>query len=210
MEVIDCVEVPSSGPDKVALLMPAFPMSLADASLTLPPLPTVIGEVIGEARDVLALNVSLCGICTVQAFACAGLAHGDIKPANFMLETSGTVICIDFGTAQNVGESFLEASNFSLNQPRAASSLYDIVSLGATIASLYDVSISPGATIDRTLTALRAVMARAGTPPLAMRIAELCLTSHDLSEIQRFIEETQHPELSLNTVVNFRSLCPPE
>jgi len=128
--------------------MPAFPMSLADAALTLPPPPPPSDVV--SPRDILALNV-LCGLCTVQAFACAGLAHGDIKPANFVLDASGTVICIDFGTAQDVGETFLESSNFSLNQAPTASSKYDIVSLGATIASLYDISPTSAPTREGTL-----------------------------------------------------------
>ena len=53
-----------------------------------------------------------------------------------MLASSGACSLIDFGTARKFGDSFSESSDFSLNELRVASVDYDLVCLGATLASV--------------------------------------------------------------------------
>jgi len=122
-----------------ALMMPLYSMTVGAASLAM-------DAGVGSALDVFALNVALCALAAVKAFNLAGLAHGDIKPSNLLVggDGSGLVVLCDLGTACECGESFAESSAFSLNLVRVASLRYDVVSLGATLASLLSVRINVG------------------------------------------------------------------
>jgi serine/threonine protein kinase len=86
------------------------------------------------ARSVLAINVALCGLASIFALNSAGYAHGDIKPGNMMLDSSGLVTLIDLGTAQRLGDYFTESSNFALGELSQSSVDYDLVCLGSTLA----------------------------------------------------------------------------
>ena len=124
-----CEDIPSDY-GRAALLLPIYPLSLADWMAALPSGPS-------RARDALSASAALCGLAAIAAFARAGWSHGDIKPSNIMLTySSSACVLIDLGTARAVGESFAESSIFSLNEPRVASAGYDLVCLGATLAML--------------------------------------------------------------------------
>jgi hypothetical protein len=119
-----------------ALLLPLYPLTVAAAEAALPP-----GR--SSARDDLALAVALSGLAAVAAFAAAGWAHGDIKPANMMLAAAADAdadaadcVLIDFGTARRHGEGFPEGSSFALTEERTASVGFDLVCLGATLAAV--------------------------------------------------------------------------
>ena len=180
-----CIVVPSAtagagaDADRAALLLPMFPMSVADAMAALP-----LGA--GRARDALAASVALCGLAAVAAFVRARWAHGDIKPANIMLAGGSSAACvlIDLGTARAIGGPdafFTESSVYSLNEPRDASTGYDLVCLGATLAELqHEIVITEGTTTRATLLAdVREAAAEAvaatGTRPPASIVAEEAL-----------------------------------
>jgi hypothetical protein len=110
-----CEDVPTER-GLAALLLPLYPLTVAAADAALPPGPS-------RARDDLALAVALSGLAAVAAFAAAGWAHGDIKPANMMLvggaaddddHGCNNCVLIDFGAARRHGEGFSEGSAFSL------------------------------------------------------------------------------------------------
>jgi serine/threonine protein kinase len=152
--------------DVFVLVMPLYPMSITDVVLTLPSGPCT-------ARDKLAQRIALEGLCSVAAFALAELAHGDIKPSNFMLDNNGHVVVIDFGTAKPIGGWFTESSPFSLNEDRTASTEYDLVCLGATVASVqHEIGIDQRSSRSSVLSALQAVD---GERSLASLFAEACL-----------------------------------
>jgi hypothetical protein len=136
-----------------ALLMPLFPMTVGVASLAM-------DTGVASAREAFLLNVSLCTLSGVKAFSAAGYAHGDIKPSNLLVSSdgSGKIVLGDFGTARKFGETFIESSEFSLNLERVSSLHYDVVSTGATLASLLSGSINVAACVD--IAGLVAAMAR--------------------------------------------------
>jgi hypothetical protein len=179
MRILRKVALPQAegGAERAALLMPVYAMSLSDAALALPPGPSA-------ARDVLALNAALCGAAAVAAFAAAGYAHGDIKPGNLMLDGSGLVAAIDFGTAQRVGTPFREGSGFGLDALGVAGAPFDLTCLGATLWSLQHASPLPPhctrASLAHALAAARAG-ASASRPPAAA-VAAYCLS--DAAESQ--------------------------
>ncbi len=169
-----CEDVPCDR-GLAALIMPLLPLSVADASWALPPGP-------GRARDTLAASVALCGLAAVAAFARAGWAHGDIKPANMMLAGGASAACVlvDLGAARAVGEGFTESSGFSLREPLVASARYDLVCLGATLAALqHELYADDGETRASLLASVRAAAAAAaaaaGARPPASHAAEACL-----------------------------------
>lgn len=142
-----CEEVPKHvGSDNlVALVMPVYPMSLSAVVLALPPEPSA-------TRNEVSRAVALRGLAAIAAFSLAGMAHGDIKPSNFVLGGAGEVVLIDFGTAQPLGSSFTESSIFNLNEPRKAATLYDLVCLGATLAHVqFGALIDDGVTTRASL-----------------------------------------------------------
>ncbi len=166
---ISLEEIPSTDmPDRVALVMPAYPMSVADAGLA-------FSSKLNHPRNLFAFNVAVCGLSAVQAFANVGRAHGDIKPGNLMLssDASGIIVCIDFGTSQEVGVYFEESSIYNLNQNRLAGIDYDLICLGATIATIQhpDIIIGFNSTVEDVLAAL---CLQSDRPP-ASKIAEFCL-----------------------------------
>ena len=169
-----CEDVPSDTIARAALLMPLFPLSVADAAAALPAGP-------GRARDALAASVALCGLAAVEAFARAGWAHGDIKPANLMLTGGASAACvlIDLGTARAAGEIFVESSLFSLNELRCASAGYDLVCLGATLAMLqHEIFVEEGVTTRASLleaVRLKGDIASSGARPPASLVAEAAL-----------------------------------
>ena len=156
-----CEDIPSAdAPGRAALLLPLYPLSLADALAALPAGPS-------RARDALSASAALCGLAAIAAFARAGWSHGDIKPANIMLTgASAACVLIDLGTARAVGDAFSESSIFSLNEPRVASAGYDLVCLGATLAMLQlELFVEEGVTTRATLLeAVRRVAADAVSP----------------------------------------------
>ena len=142
-----CEDIPSGeATGRAALLLPLYPLSLADALASLPAGPS-------HARDALSASAALCGLAAIAAFARAGWSHGDIKPANIMLTGASTAcVLIDLGTARAVGDAFSESSLFSLNEPRVASAGYDLVCLGATLAMLQlQLFVEEGVTTRATL-----------------------------------------------------------
>jgi len=159
-----------------ALLLPLYPLTVAAAEAALP-------RGAGRARNALALSVALGGLAAVAAFAAAGWAHGDIKPANIMLVGGDAEACvlIDFGTARPRGEAFSEGSAFSLAEERTACAGFDLVCLGATLAAVqHEVLIAERGMTRASLLAdvrrLGAVAAAAGAPrPPASLAAERCL-----------------------------------
>jgi hypothetical protein len=131
--------------DLVALVMPVYPMSLAAVVLALPPGPSA-------TRNEVSRAVALHGLAAIAAFSLAGMAHGDIKPSNFVLGGAGEVVLIDFGTARPLGGSFTESSIFNLNEPREATTFYDLVCLGATLAHVqFGTLIDDGVTTRASL-----------------------------------------------------------
>ena len=170
MGPISLEEIPSTDiPDRVALVMPAYPMTVSDAILAFSSKPN------HPPRNLFAFNVAVCGLSAVQAFANVGRAHGDIKPSNLMLSSdpSGIIVCIDFGTSQEIGNFFEESSVYNLNQARPAGIDYDLICLGATIATIQhpDIIIDSNSTVVNVLAALRLQNDR----PPASNIAEFCL-----------------------------------
>jgi hypothetical protein len=156
-----CEDIPSDyAPGRAALLLPLYPLSLADALVALPAGPS-------RARDALSASAALCGLAAIAAFARAGWSHGDIKPANIMLTgASAACVLIDLGTARALGDAFSESSIFSLNEPRVASAAYDLVCLGATLAMLQlELFVEEGVTTRASLLeAVRRVAADAVSP----------------------------------------------
>ena len=174
-------------PDTFALVMPVYPMSVSDALLALPP-----GA--STARDEIALAVALHGLAAVAAFASAGFAHGDLKPSNFML--GDNVVCIDFGTAKKIGGSFSESSIFSVNMDRTVSTEYDLVCLGATLASLQhdEVVIDQSSTRASVLASLQRIEKKYWSP--ASMLAEACLLpSPTLVELKTLAGRVSDPKL---------------
>jgi len=166
---VGCEDLHADALDRAALLLPLFPRSLADASGALPAGP-------GRARDALAASAAVCGLAAIAAFARAGWAHGDIKPANMMLSggASGACVLIDLGTARAVGAAFSEGSLFALSEPRLASAGYDLVCLGATLAMLQlELFVEEGVTTRASLLhAVRRALAGMADAPPAARVAE--------------------------------------
>ena len=158
LHIEQLIPLPSAETPQVVLLMPAYAMSVADAALAFPPGTTV-------ERDIFAFNVAISGLAGIYACALAGFAHGDIKPSNFMLSMKPLnappppMTLIDFGTAKPFGELFTEASIFNLNEKLVASVDYDLVCLGATIATLQDPTACPDD--DATRASFVAQLARA-------------------------------------------------
>ena len=132
---------------------------------------------LNHPRNLFVFNVAVCGLSAVQAFANVGRAHGDIKPGYLMLssDASGIIVCIDFGTSQEVGVFFEESSIYNLNQDRPAGIDYDPpICLGATtIATIQhpDIIIDFNSTVADVLAAL---CIQSDRPP-ASKIAEFCL-----------------------------------
>jgi serine/threonine protein kinase len=120
-------------------MMPLYTMCVGMASVAM-------DEGVGAARDVFVLNVALCTLAAIKAFNLAGFAHGDIKPSNLLVSghSTGVIVLCDLGTARMCGEHFEESSPFSLNLVRTASLRYDVVSLGATLASVLSASLNIG------------------------------------------------------------------
>jgi hypothetical protein len=170
---VGCEDLPADARDRAALLLPLFPLSLADASAALPAGP-------GRARDALAASAAVCGLAAVAAFLRVGWAHGDIKPANIMLSggASGACVLIDLGTARATGAAFSESSLFALNEPRLASAAYDLICLGATLAMLQlELFVEEGVTTCASLLrAVRRALAGGADAPPAARVAEGALT----------------------------------
>ena len=156
-----CEDILSAdAPDRAALLLPLYPLSLADALAALPAGPS-------RARDALSASAALCGLAAIAAFARAGWSHGDIKPANIMLSgASAACVLIDLGTARALGDFFSESSIFSLNEPFVASAGYDLVCLGATLAMLQlELFVEEGVTTRASLLEdVRHVAAKAVSP----------------------------------------------
>lgn len=163
-----CEDIPSAdAAGRAALLLPLYPLSLADAMAALPAGPS-------RARDALSASVALCGLAAIAAFARAGWSHGDIKPANIMLTgASSACVLIDLGTARAVGDAFSESSIFSLNELRVASVRYDLVCLGAMLAMLQlELFVEEGVTTRASLLeAVRRVAADAASPRTPAAIA---------------------------------------
>ena len=155
------------GVPRAALVMPPYAMSLAEAAMALPAGPS-------RARDALALAAAACGGAAVAAFAAAGYAHGDIKPANLMLDASGLVVAIDFGTARPLGHPFTEGSPFGLDAPREAGVSYDLACLGATLWVVQHGSPLPPRCTRATLLAALAAGDPGAAPP-ADQVAAFCL-----------------------------------
>jgi hypothetical protein len=124
-------------------------------------------------RDTIALAVALHGLAALATFAIAGFAHGDIKPSNFMLGDG--VVCIDLGTAQKIGESFSESSIFSLNMERKASTEYDLVCLGATLASFEHDEVVVDQTTLRAYVLRSLLEVKKDQRSTASELAEACL-----------------------------------
>lgn len=154
------------GRDLAALLLPIFPLSLADAAAALP-------SGVGPARNAIALSAAICGLAAVASFAAVGWAHGDIKPSNIMLSGSATgCVVIDFGTARKLGGIFSESSNFSLNEQRLSSVGYDLVCLGSTLAMIqHELFPEPGVTTRESLLAKLSSGAYAETPASIAAVA---------------------------------------
>jgi hypothetical protein len=72
-------------------------------------------------------------------------AHSDVKPSNLLLtgDGSGVLSCraTSAPRARARGEAFEESSIYSLNLMRTACLRYDIVSVGATLASVLSASL---------------------------------------------------------------------
>lgn len=174
------------GVRRAVLVMPVYAMSLAEAVLSLPP-----GA--SPARDVLALNTAVCGAAAVAAFAAAGYAHGDIKPSNFMLDGSGLVVAIDFGTARRVTEPFTEGSPFGLDAPGEAGVAYDLTCLGATLWSVqHDSPLPPQPTRAALLEALAAAAGVPGGCPPAATVAAYCLAPPEEAPLPGLRELLEH------------------
>jgi serine/threonine protein kinase len=94
----------------------------------------------GKVTDTVVANVTLCVLSTIKAFANRGLAHCDLKPQNLMLESSGVVVAIDFGSACPVGASIHSTTgmyDFAVAiEDYKASALFDLRFLGAMLVSL--------------------------------------------------------------------------
>ena len=189
MRARDKVSLPlgDSGAPRSALIMPAYAVSLSEAALALP-------RGWSRARDILALNAAVCGAAAVAAFAAAGYAHVDINPGNLMLDGSGLVVAIDFGTARRVGERFTEGSPYGLDAEGVAGVPYDLTCLGATLWWVQRAgSLPPHCTRARLLEDLApaAGAAPSSTPsgrPPADVVAEYCLSPAPEAPLTRLRE----------------------
>jgi hypothetical protein len=170
------------------LLMPLYPLSAAAARHALAPeqRPSSLLQGRLRCRDALAAKAALCGLAAIHAFAAAGWAHGDIKPANLMLSHGGAgeatpLVLIDFGAAQPVGEGLAESSAFGLEHAPIAGAAYDLACLATTVAVLqHPLPLALGAGSGAALLAALRAQDGAAAPPGAPRppgslAAELCL-----------------------------------
>jgi hypothetical protein len=160
---------PIPGHTTMALVMPLYSLTAADAALAMAP-----GS--SGPRTTLATNLGICCLASLHAIHCAGYGHGDIKPANIMLDHSGVVSLIDLGTAQRLGDPFHESSAYSLGEPAVCSLDYDLVCLSSTLAFM-EHAITPGAL---TRAEMHAQLARVGppSPSPVTRLALQCLGGH--------------------------------
>jgi serine/threonine protein kinase len=105
--------------ERASMLTPYYPLPLS--SLT--PQPSTV------------VNMALCGLCTVKAFSARNICHGDIKPANMMMQSSGRIIVsIDFGSSIAYGEAITSQTPlFGLDCPCEGSLRYDLTCLATSI-----------------------------------------------------------------------------
>ena len=79
MPVFDSIRVDEN---RVAMVCPFYPIPVSH---------TIMNEA-------TILNVALCDLATIKAFANKEMCHGDIKPSNMMFQAGNrTVVTIDFG-----------------------------------------------------------------------------------------------------------------
>ena len=111
--------------DRSALICPYFPSSVA-----------VFPH--GECDLPIVINVAMCTLASIRAFANVGLSHGDIKPANLMLTgDSQLVILIDFGSAVPFGDIIKETSmHWGRDCPPTSSIRYDMTCLASVLYTL--------------------------------------------------------------------------
>lgn len=92
----------------------------------------------GECDLTIVVNVAMCTLASIQAFANVGLSHGDIKPANLMLTVdSQLVILINFGSAVPIGQTINETSaHWGKDCPVTGSIRYDMTCLASVLFHL--------------------------------------------------------------------------
>jgi hypothetical protein len=192
----DAFRIP--GGDRMALIIPLYNLTVADATFSM-----AIGHSV--ARSVLAINVALCGLASMFALNSAGYAHGDIKPGNMMLDSSGLVTLIDLGTAQRLGDYFTESSNFALGELSLSSVDYDLVCLGSTLAFI-EHALHPNDL--RTRDAMLAKLSDC-TSSAVTRLAQQCLgPASSRPSLRQMADELESASRHLNCIVSLRAMWP--
>lgn len=100
----------------------------------------------GECDLPIVINVAMCTLASIKAFANVGLSHGDIKPANLMLTgDSQLVILIDFGSAVPLGEIINGTSiHWGRDCPPNGSVRYDMTCLASVVYTLLYGTLTDG------------------------------------------------------------------
>jgi len=178
--------------DRSALICPYYPSSVA-----------VFPH--GDCDLPIVINVAMCTLASIKAFANVGLCHGDIKPANLMLTgDSQLVVLIDFGSAVPFGEIINGTSiHWGRDCPPTGSLRYDMTCLASVLYTLLYGALPDGGIAEMTAS----VAEKEGS--VGGKIIADCLTRFDDNLLDIWTDWLEKVRgLSLDLLADFDAIWP--